>query len=227
MKSPTPEKNQENVQTEQKDKKILYTDLQKKFGVNVFIALVALISFLSTNSYLKNLKDEKISRANSLLIQVSTAQNDLAVLERNIKEFEESKKLWQKIKEQNSKRNGLDFDLARTVINGVNKSKFLSSSIDINIAPPSINLNDPNYRVGIESAEVDVKFKNMSDILSFGILGKITSNFEGFVTFKYLKIGRITELNPQLIESLKRGIYPEIIECSAQFTWQNLKDIKK
>ncbi|OJV13861.1 MAG: hypothetical protein BGO27_08185 [Alphaproteobacteria bacterium 33-17] len=191
------------------------------------ICLLLLAISLASYNYASLSKDEKINRANSLRIQIMNAQQDMANLENRIREFEEIKKIWEKIKGTNIKRNGLDFDKARLVIAELNKSKFLPAPVNVNLSPPSMTVHDEKSSIGIETSVMDINFTAVSDVYALKVVDIFTEQLPGYIKYNNFKIVKIKELSNDIIDNLNKGFYPSMIELSMQVRWQNLKDINK
>ena len=194
-------------------------------GLITVIAL--LISFLLYSDYSILSINDKISQQNIDIINLRRILVDLDI---QIKEFEDSKKLWSQINSKNQIRNGLDFDAVRNLIVGLNKLKWLFSPIVVNISPPSFSLLDKSVnlgptKIGVELSKVDIRIIAPSDIIIMKIVKYIVDNFPGYVSFESFKMSREKSVTLDMLNNLKTGIIPDLVECQMVISWRNLKDV--
>lgn len=193
----------------------------------LILCVICLISLLWYSGYSIVAINDKISQQN---IDVINLRRMLVDLDIQIKEFEESKKLWTQINSKNQIRNGLDFDAVRSLIIELNKNKWLFSPIVVNISPPSFSLLDKSVnlgttKIGVELSKVDIRIIAPSDVMIMKIVKHIIDNFPGYVSFESFKLSREKGLNQDMINNLKSGIVPDLVECQMVISWRNLKDV--
>lgn len=198
----------------------------KALTITAVLIILIIITFISY-SYTTSSTEEKISKINSLKIQIMNAGQDMAKLENRIKEFESVKKIWEKVKDSNIKRNGIDFDKARAIIDDLNKSKFLAAPINVNLSPPSMSVRDEKSSIGIEISIMDINVNAVSDIYALKVAQIFAEHLPGFLKYNSFRLTRIKDVSNDVIDNLNKGFFPVMVDLSIQVKWQNLKDINK
>lgn len=205
--------------------KLLETKIRTtKFAI---LAIIIFVVFMILTNMLNSYKNQKLSNLNSVRIQIQISQQDFIKLENRIVEFENIKKVWDKIKNESSDRNGLNFDMARTIISDVNKSKFLPEAISVNLSPPSVSVRDDKSKVAVESSFMDISLTAPSDIAALRIFDVFDKNLPGYLKYNNFKLTKTREVSNDVLATLSKGMFPSLVTLTFQVKWQNLKDVEK
>lgn len=200
-------------------------DIKKQLAQRITIAGIVLASgvagYFIVNHYEQNLEKQQQFAQN----EISKLNSKISAFERQQEEYEEARKLWNKLSDTQKRQNGLEISGAQQLLDDL-KNYYLLRSLKVNMSKP-VELRDlyKTTTTVVMSSKVDLTFEGQSDEYIFSFIGALKKYLPGYMTVKSFRLVRELSVTPSVLEKIRLGTAMPMVKGDISFNWRDLKDI--
>lgn len=187
------------------------------------IIVLCVAGYLYLGAYSNTLNQEK-----STIQKDITATNSRIVnFQRKQQEYEEAKKLWATLSDNQKKRSGIILANAQQLLENL-KNQYALGGFKADISKPE-ELKDiyKTETTVVVSTKVDLTFDALTDESIFSFIGALSRGLPGYVKILSLQISREGNIGPVLLKNLQEGKYQSVVQGRLSFYWRDLKDVSE
>ncbi len=201
---------------------LLFNRIKKFAIIYIIFGTISMTAYYISNELIDKANADK----DAIEKEISQTNSDATNIESKARDVKEASKLWRQLNESGVKRDGLEIDQAKILLNELEKYFNLVGSVDVNLTPPA-ELSD-TYKTEttvVMASTVTLKFAGLSDELLFGFIDSLIKNFPGFINIQSLSMQRKNPLTNDIIARAAKGDFEDMVDATLIFTWKEFKDL--
>lgn len=153
------------------------------------------------------------------------AENQLRSIDAGIVESKNSLLVWEDVKEKLSNRKGLDIEAFRILVETIQLKHAISDLEIVLTTPATRNDSKNNQFVHLEYNEIEMSFNSITDVEAYRFLAELTRNVPGILHIEKFEFDAKTDLEDDIIQTLREGEIQSMVEIRVTFKWHNIIDL--
>lgn len=192
--------------------------------IYLYTGLVVLSLALTGSLYVWSQK--LVEKSGWLQNEISSQNQNITRARNDANDFQQAVNTWNNLNASQKQKQGVNIDKARELIDQL-KIKYRIQRIDVNMTSPIIN-NDIRRKNGtkdfqIEESIVKINFDTITDIYALSFINALAKQLPGFVKITDVKLERVGQVNPAILEKIAQGTFPVLVKGKMDFIWQDFK----
>lgn len=185
------------------------------------VLMLCVCVYVSLHMYGNGLEEVKIQ----IDREITSINSRVVNFERKQQEYEEAKKLWSTLSDNQKKRPGIVLGNAQQFLENL-KNQYALGAFKADISKP-VELQDvyKTETTVVVSTRVDMVFDGLTDESIFAFISALNRGLPGYVKMDSLQVTRQGEVSPVLLKNLSEGRYQPVVQGRLSFYWRDLKDI--
>lgn len=165
-----------------------------------------------------------VQEQQSVQKEITSVNAKINTLEHKQQEYDEAKKLWDRLSDRQKKRDGLEIAATQQLLDQL-KNYYLLRTLKLNMSKP-VELTD-RYKTTttvVLTSRVTLVFEGLSDEQVLSFLGALFKYMPGYMTVRTFHISRELSVTDGVLEKIKLGTSLPMVKGDLTFDWRDLKD---
>lgn len=195
---------------------------RKKLIVKSAMCLAILGGFIGICLYLHGILGEMNEKNDWLRNDITSLEGKIEGLSKKALEFSDAVKTWKSMDEETRKLEGLRITLAKELLDKYEKECYFSEVTTSFSKPEELSEGLTSDMVAVISSSVTMDFKGLTDQHVLECLGRMMSDFPGYIQITSLSMNRSGVITKETLQKIAAGEKLGLVDVKLKFLWRDL-----